>query len=143
MRFEIKYGPGTYFFGDPTFALKRDPYDDEDENGNRPYENYNGVDLLNAMHQTEYEADEVLTDQYGHSYPVQSGTLALLPLKYEEVLRRPIKKLNKYGLVIVAKKFTRFIFQGGIFYVIVDDEITYEVDSDKYENYYCDLSNSN
>ena len=133
MKVDIKYGPGTYFFGDPALVLKKDPYDWV-KPGVCPYDNYKGVVLLQAMHQTEYEADEVLTDQFGHSYPVKSGTIALLPLNFKEILKMPIEKMNKYGLVIVAKKFARFVFRGGLFSVNVDDEITYEVDSDEGEN---------
>ena len=69
MKIEANFGPGTYFLGDPCYAMTRDYYDGEW--GDKHDYQEGDYSPVFAVHRTRY-GDGEYYDQYGHSYPVDN-----------------------------------------------------------------------
>ncbi|MDD3585714.1 MAG: hypothetical protein PHQ75_00910 [Thermoguttaceae bacterium] len=130
MKIEATFGPGTYFLGDPCYAMTREFYDAEwGEKHDYQEGDYSPVF---AVDHTRY-GDGEYYDQYGHSYPVDSGTIALTNITDEAIRRDPVEELEKCGRVITAERFARFSVENGFFTLDVDGKTVYEINTDEVE----------
>lgn len=129
-KIEANFGPGTYFFGDPCYALNEQLYDSE-WGGKHNWENGDYAPLF-AVGSTKY-GDGEYRDNTGHRYPVDSGSIGLTCIDDEAVRRDPIAALRDCGRVICAKQSAVFTADDGHFTLTIDGREFYEIYTDDEE----------
>ena len=96
---------------------------------------------LFAVDRTKY-GDGRYEDGYGHHYPVDSGTIALVNITDEKTCRCSLKELEDCGRIIPVKKRIEFFAEDGTFTVVADGDKSWTVytgdEEDDEEEYYED-----
>lgn len=102
--FRAEFKPGTYFIGDPCYALRDELYEKWGHENNYADGNYDYF----AVGSTAY-GDGVYDDIYsGKSYGVDAGILGVVNMDYANPNANENDILNKLGKIITVEKFLIF-----------------------------------
>lgn len=121
------FGPGTYYLGDPCYVLNNHIYYNVWGNEHNYEEGiitvvHEGQEHCFAVARTCYGDGEYL-DQNRKGYPVDSGTIALIPFALWEKGLTATDIVEKFlGNVLKAKDSVVFSAEDGVFEVLVDKE---------------------
>ncbi len=98
--FKAEFKPGTYFIGDPCYALRDDLYEKWGIENEYADGNYNYF----AVGSTAY-GDGVYDDIYsGKGYGVDAGILGVVNMDYANPNANENDNLNELGTIITVKK---------------------------------------
>lgn len=137
--FKAEFKAGTYFIGDPCYALRDDLYEKWGTDNNYDDGDYEYF----AVGSTAY-GDGTYEDIYsGKGYGVDAGILGVVNMDYADT-KYDIDFLNKLGKVITVEKFLLFEYdhQTCTFIYTYDDngkieiEIEFEEEEDNLEDEY-------
>lgn len=136
--FKAEFKPGTYFIGDPCYALRDDLYDKWETDNDYADGNYGYF----AVGSTAY-GDGLYSDSYSdRNFGVDAGVLGIVNLEYSAPDCN-IELLNKLGQVIVVEKCLIFEYdsEAHIFYYKYDDNQFIEIHTAEDDEYEEDIEN--
>ncbi len=129
--FKAEFKPGTYFIGDPCYALRKDLYDKWGTDNDYTDGDYGYF----AVGSTAY-GDGTFFDSYsGSEFGVDAGILGVVNLDYSAP-NCDISRLNNLGKVITVEKCLTFEYdsEACIFYYKYDDNQSIEINTaEEYE----------
>lgn len=112
--FEVEVPEGSYFLGDPCYAVRGDDWDvllNSCDFFDKPVGEIKGFKVYASS--TAY-GDGVYRGQEGHEYPVDAGLIGLVPVEYVEQAKATDTSLDGMRRITLTKPTTFWYVDGTI-----------------------------
>lgn len=130
--FKAEFKPGTYFIGDPCYALRDDLYEKWGKENNYADGNYDYF----AVGSTAY-GDGTYEDTYtGRQFGVDAGILGIVNMEFSNPNANENDILNRLGQIIIVEKSLTFEYdsESCTFKYQYDDNHNIEIPTVEYDD---------